>query len=119
MRRITAHSGTRRPAPATNRREQWRTSPVASASGPTIIPGVSISETSGSPKASQSCIRRAALSAPSLVIAPARRIGLLAITPTGRPSIRASAVSISGAKRSRSTVTEPVSASPSTTVRTS
>ena len=33
-------------------------------------PGVSISETIGIPKASQSCMKRAALSAPSLVIAP-------------------------------------------------
>ena len=44
--------GARRGAPA----------PVASASGPTIIPGVSTSETIGSPKASQSCMKRAALS---------------------------------------------------------
>ena len=82
--------------------------PVASASGPTMIPGVSTSETTGRPNASQSCRKRAALSAPSLVIAPARCIGLLAMTPSGRPSIRASAVTISGAKRSRRNVTEPV-----------
>ena len=44
-----------------------------------MIPGVSTSETIGRPKASQSCRKRAALSAPSLVIAPARCIGLLAI----------------------------------------
>ena len=119
MRRITATSGTRSDAPATNRREQWRTSAVASASGPTIIPGVSISETTGSPKASQSCMKRAALSAPSLVIAPARCIGLLATTPTGRPSMRASAVTIPGANASRRTVTEPASASPSITGGTS
>ena len=40
---------------------------------------------------------------------------LLAMTPTGRPSIRASAVTISGAKRSRSTTTESSSASASMT----
>ena len=57
-------------------------------------------------------MKRAALSAPSLVIAPASRIGLLAITPTARPSIRASAVTISGAKASRRKLTEPSSASP-------
>jgi hypothetical protein len=39
---------------------------------------------------------------------------LLAITPTGRPSMRASAVTSSGAKRSRRNVTLPASASVST-----
>ena len=43
--------------------------------------------------------------------APAIAIVLLAITPTGRPSIRANAVTSSGAKRSRRNVTEPSSAS--------
>jgi hypothetical protein len=38
-------------------------------------------------------------------------IVLLAMTPTGRPSMRANAVVISGAKRSRRNVTEPSSAS--------
>ena len=70
-------------APATSSREVWRTRPVASASGPTIIPGVSTSETIGSPNASQSCRKRAALSAASLVIAPAMCSVLLAITPSG------------------------------------
>ena len=83
------------------------------------MPGVSTSETSGSPKASHSCMKRAALSAPSLVIAPARCLVSLAITPTGRPSIRASAVTIPGAKRSRRNVTEPASASVSITGPTS
>ena len=64
-------------------------------------------------------MKRAALSAPSLVIAPAMCIVLLAMTPTGRPSMRASAVTISGAKRSRRNVTEPSSASVSMTGRTS
>ena len=72
---------------------------------------MSTSETIGSPNASQSCRKRAALSAPPLVTAPAMAIVLLAITPTGRPSMRASAVTISGAKRSRRNVTEPSSAS--------
>ena len=87
---------------------------MASASGPTIIPGVSTSETIGRPKASQSCRKRAALSPASLVIAPAMWRVSLAITPSGRPSIRARAVTISGAKRSRRKVTEPSSASVST-----
>ena len=64
-------------------------------------------------------MNRAALSAPSLVIAPAMCSVLLAIAPTGLPSIRASAVTIPGAKRSRRNVTEPASASVSTTGRTS
>ena len=77
-------------------------------------PGVSTSETTGRPKASQSWSKRAALSAASLVIAPAMWRVSLAMTPTGRPSIRASAVTISGAKRSRRKVTEPSSARVST-----
>ena len=92
---------------------------MASASGPTIIPGVSISERIGSPKASHSCMKRAALSAASLSIAPARCIGLLAITPSGRPSMRASAVTIALPNSSRRKVTEPPSASTSTTSWTS
>ncbi len=72
---------------------------------------MSTSETIGSPNASQSCMNRAALSAAPLVTAPAMYIVLLAITPTGRPSMRASAVTISGANRSRRNVTEPSSAS--------
>ena len=84
---MTAISGTRRAAPATSRREAWRTRPVASASGPTMIPGVSTRETTGRPKASQSWRNRAALSAPSLVIAPAMWRVSLAMKPSGRPSI--------------------------------
>jgi len=45
------------------------------------------------------------------VIAPAITMVLLAMTPTARPSIRASAVTISGANRSRRNVTDPSSAS--------
>ncbi len=73
------------------------------------MPGVSTSETSGRPNASHSCMKREALSAASLVIAPAICIVLLAMTPTARPSMRPSAVTISGAKRSRRKVTEPSS----------
>ena len=77
-------------------------------------PGVSSSETTGSPKASQSARKRAALSEAAAVIAPAKWRESLAMKPSGRPSIRASAVTISGAKRSRRKVTEPASASVST-----
>ncbi len=71
----------------TNIRHTWRTSAVSSTSGPTMKPGVSHRKSSGRSKASQSCMKRAALSAPSPSIAPARCSGLLAITPTGRPSM--------------------------------
>jgi hypothetical protein len=96
-RRTTATKGTDSAAPVTSMREARRTSAVASCSGPTMKPGVSTSETIGSPKASHSVISRAALSDAAAVIAPARNFVLFAITPTGRPSIRASAVTISGA----------------------
>ena len=69
-----------------------------------------MSETTGRPKVSHSCRKRAALSAAAAVIAPAMTIVLLAMTPTGRPSIRASAVTISGANLCRRKVTESVSA---------
>jgi hypothetical protein len=50
------------------------------------------------------------LSEAAAVIAPAVTRVLLAMTPTARPSIRASAVTISGANRSRRNVTDPSSA---------
>ena len=75
--------GTDRLAPVTNSRLQWRTSPVFSISGPTMIPGVSHSTRIGMSKASHSCMKRAALSEPSLSMAPARWLGSLAMTPIG------------------------------------
>ena len=86
-RRRGASSGGRAPSP----RRRGRPSSPACRSARAI----------GRPKASQSCMKRAALSAPSLVIAPASCIGLLATMPIGRPSIRASAVTIPGANSSR------------------
>ena len=74
-------------------------------------PGQSISDTIGMPNVSHNCRNRAALSAAAAVMAPAITMVLLAMTPTGRPSIRASAVTISRANWSRSRVTEPSSAS--------
>ena len=84
-----------------------------------MIPGVSHRNKSGMSKASQSCMKRAALSAPSLSIAPARWVGLLAITPSGRPSTRTSDVTMPCPKPRRSSSTESVSASVSITRRTS
>ena len=99
-------NGTRSCAATTNMRQTWRTWPRRSISGPTMKPGVSISETSGSPCASQSCMKRAALSAASASIAPPRWDGSLARTPTGRPSMRASAVTMPAPKSRRSSSTE-------------
>jgi hypothetical protein len=67
-------------------REVWRTRPVASAFGPTIIPGVSTSETIGRSNASQSCMKRAALSAASLVIAPGHEARVVGDDPD-RPAL--------------------------------
>ena len=50
--------------------------------------------TIGMSKASQSCMKRAALSEPSLSMAPPSVHGLLATTPTGRPSMRMKAVTM-------------------------
>ena len=89
-------SGTVSAAPATSRREPCRTSPSASAAGPTMYPGQSTSESTGTPKASHNCRNRAALSAAPAVMAPAMTMVLLAIMPTGLPSMRPKAVTISG-----------------------
>src|ERR1700691_1502622 len=86
--RITQANGTVSEAPTTNMRLTWRTRAVSSASGPTMKPGVSHRDRIGSPNASHSWRKRAALSALAASMAPARCIGLLAITPTARPSTR-------------------------------
>ena len=92
MRSTTVHSGERSLAPATNIAPNRRTVAVRSASGPTMKPGVSHSETTGSPYASQMPRNRVALSAASASIAPPRWVGSLASTATGWPSSRANAV---------------------------
>ncbi|SKV87813.1 Uncharacterised protein [Mycobacteroides abscessus subsp. massiliense] len=92
-------------------REARRTNASASAAGPTMYPGQSTNERTGNPNASHSCRKRAALSDAAAVIAPAITIELLARIPMARPSIRASAVTISGANFSRRNVTESSSAS--------
>ena len=112
MRSTTQQKGTVSDAPTTNIRDTWRTRAVSSASGPTMNPGVSHSDSTGRPNASHSCRKRAALSALAASMAPARCSGLLAITPTARPSKRASAVTRPGANDGRSSSTDPSSASP-------
>ena len=67
----------------------------------------------GRSNASHSCRKRDALSAASLSIAPPRCAGLLASTPSGRPSTRTNAVTIPAPNSRRSSSTEPVSASSS------
>src|ERR671927_410061 len=69
----------------TNSREKCRTVAAFSDSGPTMNPGVSHSETTGSRCASHSCRKRAALSAASASMAPPRWVGTLAMTPSGAP----------------------------------
>ncbi len=112
-------NGTVRFAPVTNIRDMWRTAPVVSESGPTMNPGVSQRNRTGTSNASHSWRKRAALSAPGVSIAPPRCDGLFATTPSGRPSMRASAVIMPGANARRSSSTESVSHSASITARTS
>ena len=69
-------------------------------------------------KASQSCMKRAALSAPSESTAPpVGELELLAMTPTGRPSIRMKAVTMDSPNLGRSSSIESTSPRVSITVR--
>ena len=119
LRTTTVPIGTDRLAPMTKSREKWRTVAVFSDSTPTMKPGVSQRETTGSPWASHSCRKRAALSAASASMAPPRCVGTLAITPIGAPSTRASAVIIPAPQPSRSSSTESTSARACSTARMS
>ena len=94
LRRTMVKKGTVRLAPITKSRLKWRTWAVVSASGPTMNPGVSHRNRIGRSWASHSWRNRAALSAPSRSMAPPRWAGLLATTPTGRPSTRTRAVTM-------------------------
>ena len=116
---MIVQKGTLTLAPVTNIRQACRTSAVVSTSGPTMIPGVSQSDRIGMSKASQSCMKRAALSAASASMAPASWRGSLAITPSGRPPRRARAVAIAPPKPARSSSTEPSSKRPAQAARTS
>ena len=70
LRRNTATSGTVMLAPLTKRLDMRRTAACFSLSGPTINPGVSVRDTTGSSKASHSWRKRAAFSALSASTAP-------------------------------------------------
>ena len=98
-------------ASVTNTLLHLRARPVRSMSGPTIIPVVSTSTRIGMLKQSQSCAKRHILSAASLSTAPPRCSLLFAITPTGWPSIRTSAVTTPTPNSPRSSSTEPLSLS--------
>ena len=119
LRRMIAKTGTESAAPASNRSPARRTWPLVSTSGPTMNPGVSISETRGSPNASHKRRNRAALSAPSGSIAPPRWNGLLARSPHGRPAILNIAVIIPAPKPAFTSMSDPGSASVAATSRTS
>ena len=80
---------------------------------------MSTSTTSGRPNALQVRTKRAAFCAASASITPPRYQGWLAITPTGRPSMRASAVTMLRAQRSDTSSSAPPSTSASITPRTS
>ena len=119
MRSTTAQTGTVSRAPATNIAPKRRTMAVRSASGPTMNPGVSTSETTGSRCASHSRRNAVALSAASPSIAPPRCRGLFTSSPTACPPRRASAVTTPTPNPARSSSTLPVSHSASMTGRTS
>ncbi len=119
MRSTTAQTGTVSRAPATNIAPKRRTIAVRSAAGPTMNPGVSTSETTGSRCASHSPRNAVALSAASPSIAPPSCSGLLASSPTACPPMRARAVSTPVPNPARSSSTLPVSHRVSMTGRTS
>ena len=118
MRSTTVITGTVALAKAVSTRALLRTRPVRSTSGPTIRPGVSQSDRIGMSKASQTWMKCAALSEAGLSMAPARNIGWLATTPTGRPAMRISDVTTARPKPALSSSTLPISAMPSITLRT-
>jgi hypothetical protein len=82
-------------------------------------PGTSWRKISGMLKASQSEMNRAALSAESTNIAPARTDGWLATIPITRPSSRARPVTISWAQSALISKNDPPSTNRSITSRTS
>src|SRR5436305_685892 len=82
-------------------------------------PGVSTRTTSGRPNALQVRTNRAAFCAASASITPPRYRGWLAMTPTGRPSRRATAHTMLRAKRGEISICSPPSESARTTVRMS
>ena len=91
----------------------WRMMPCFSTALPIMKPGTSLRNTSGRPKASQSVMKRVALSALSTKSTPPFTRGWLARMPTGFPSSRAKPVMISRAKSFFTSRKLPSSTSPS------
>ena len=88
----------------------WRSTPL-----PIMKPGTSARNTSGSPNASHSQMKRAALSAESTNSTPPFHFGWLATMPTARPSRRAKPVTSSRANSFLSSKKLPSSTSASMT----
>ena len=82
-------------------------------------PGVSTSTTSGMPKRLQELTKSAAFSAAALSMTPPKRRGWLATKATGRPSIRARAVTMFRAQSGESSSRLSSSAIAAATSRTS
>jgi len=78
----------------------WRMIPSRSTFVPIMKPGTSARKSSGTLKALQVQMKRAALSAESQKSTPPFTRGWLATTPTTAPAMRASPTISSGAKRS-------------------
>ena len=76
----------------------WRMMPWRSTTEPIMKPGTSARKIKGTLNASHHQMNRAALSAESTNSAPPSCIGLLATTPTGRPSSSPKPTISSGAK---------------------
>ena len=86
---------------------------------PGMKPGVSTKTTSGRRKRSQRQMKRLAFSAAAASITPPSLRGWLAITPTGRPSMRPIAVTMFGAQRGETSSICPESTQAAITSRTS
>ena len=95
----------------TNSRRRAGPAPSSRPPGPTMMPGVSQRKRSGMSKASQSCMKRAALSAAVAVDGAAEVHRVVGDDADGRPSTRIRAVIMPTPKSRRSSSTESVSAS--------
>ena len=92
----------------------WRSTAV-----PTMKPGTSARNSSGTLNASQSWMNRAALSAESVKSTPPLNMGLLATTPMARPSSRANPTTSSRAHSAWISSSDPSSTRPRTYLRMS
>ena len=111
--------GTVAAANARTRQAPKRITPACSWRVPGMKPGVSTSTTSGIPYASHVSTNLAPFCEDSASSTPPRKRGWLAITPTGRPSMRANAVTIERAQRGWTSSSEPASTIPAIASRTS